>query len=175
MKRAVFLDRDGVINKPVVLDGHPFPPSSANEVEIFQGVEQSISKLKNDGFEIVVVTNQPDIARGKTDLKRVEEIHNLIQEKTNITNFYICAHDDIDNCDCRKPKIGLFLQAAFELDIDLKRSFMVGDRWKDIQAGQKAGCKCFFINYDYRELLPKPPYIDVKSIADVAKLIIGEN
>jgi D-glycero-D-manno-heptose 1,7-bisphosphate phosphatase len=175
LNRAVFLDRDGVINKTVVVDGKPYPPSSVKELEIFEGVDQSIDRLIKKGFEIVVVTNQPDLARGKTDLKAVEDIHNQIRQKTKIKNFFICPHDELDQCICRKPKTGLLIQAKIALDLDLQNSFMIGDRWKDIQAGQRAGCKCFFINFSYSEKLPNPPYIEVKSLTEATKFIIEDN
>jgi D-glycero-D-manno-heptose 1,7-bisphosphate phosphatase len=175
MHRAVILDRDGVINKSIVVNGKPFPPNSVTEVEIFDDVSFCVSELRNEGFEIVVVTNQPDIARGKTNSSEVEKIHNLIRDKTGIKDFFVCPHDDSDNCNCRKPRIGLLVQAANALDLDLQRSFMVGDRWRDMEAGQKAGCSCFFINNKYSEQLPKPPYIEVESLSEATKIIIEAN
>jgi D-glycero-D-manno-heptose 1,7-bisphosphate phosphatase len=172
LNRAVFLDRDGVINKPIVVDGKPHSPSSVAEVKIYEDVDVCVSKLKNTGFEIVVVTNQPDISRGITNFEAVEEMHNLIRKKTKIMNFYICPHDEVDNCPCRKPRIGLLVQAAVALNIDLQSSYIVGDRWRDIQAGQDAGCKCFFINFNYFERLPTPPYIQVESLSEATKFII---
>ena len=174
MNRAIFLDRDGVINKAHIKNGKPFSPSSPTELEIFDDIQLCISKLKKIGFVIAVLTNQPDIARGRISLKMVETIHDIIKDKTTISHFFICPHDDLDFCNCRKPKIGLLLQAALDLDIDLKQSFMIGDRWKDIQAGQNAGCRCFFINNDYSEEKPKLPYIEIKSLTEATNLIIEE-
>jgi D-glycero-D-manno-heptose 1,7-bisphosphate phosphatase len=174
LNRAIFLDRDGVINKSIVVDGKPHPPSSVNELIIFEEVEICVSELKKIGFEIVVVTNQPDISRGKTSFETVNEINNLIRKKTKINNFYICPHDELDNCPCRKPRIGLIRQAASELNIDLQGSYMVGDRWRDIEAGQDAGCKCFFINFKYLEKLPSPPFIEVGSLTEATRIIIED-
>jgi D-glycero-D-manno-heptose 1,7-bisphosphate phosphatase len=171
----VFLDRDGVINKSLVLNGKPFPPRSVAELQIFEEVESCVAKLERKGFEIVVVTNQPEIARGETSIKTVEEIHQTIREKTGIKNFYVCPHDDDDRCYCRKPKIGMLVEASIALNIDLQRSFLVGDRWRDIQAGQTAGCNCLFINYNYSEILPKPPYIEVRSIMQATNIITEDN
>jgi D-glycero-D-manno-heptose 1,7-bisphosphate phosphatase len=174
MKKAVFLDRDGVINKAKIINGKPYPPKSKSDVEIFTDVVPSVNKLKDKGFEIIVITNQPDIARNKTDLKTVLEIQEYIRNKVNINNFYLCPHDDIDKCECRKPKIGLLVQAAEQLNIDLNKSYVVGDRWRDIQAGQDAGCSCFFINHKYSEKYPILPFIEVKSLSDATDIIIGE-
>ena len=175
MKKAIFLDRDGVVNKAFVREGKPFPPMNLDSVHILDGVCESIIKLRQAGYEIVVVTNQPDIARKKIEFKKVQEIHKYISEKTQIRNYYICPHDDIDNCECRKPKIGLLLSAAYDLNLDLEKSIVIGDRWRDIQAGQQAGCKCFFIDYSYRERRPIKPYIKVSSLEDAVKRILGES
>lgn len=173
MRKAVFLDRDGVVNKAIVRNGAPFSPKSMQEVEIIEDVRECIIRLEKLEFQIVVVTNQPDIAREKTSLSQVNEIHDLIKKFTGIRNFFICPHDDIDNCECRKPKSGLLVQAAKLLKIDLARSYMIGDRWKDIEAGQNAGCKCIFINRNYSEKSPKFPYTEVKSLSEATVIIAG--
>ena len=173
LKKAVFLDRDGVVNKAKIINGKPYPPKSKSEVEIFDDVISSVNRLKSKGFEIVVITNQPDIARKKTKLTTVLEIHEYIREKSTISNFFICPHDDVDECECRKPKIGLLVQAAQEFNIDLNGSHLVGDRWKDIKAGQDAGCTCYFINNQYSEKYPHLPYFEVKSLSDATNIIIG--
>ncbi len=174
MNKAVFLDRDGVVNKALVVNGTPFSPRLLQEVEIVEEVSNCVIRLKKLGFKIAIVTNQPDIARAKTTLSKVNEIHDFITEETGITNFFICPHDDSDNCECRKPKIGLLLQAATRLKIDLKRSYLIGDRWKDIEAGQSAGCKSIFINNNYLEKAPKLPYIEVKSLSEATQIIAGD-
>lgn len=130
--------------------------------------------LRSAGFELVVVTNQPDVARGGLSEEVVESIHQELKSQLNIEHFYTCFHDDADECLCRKPKPGLLTLAANELDLDLHASFMVGDRWKDIAAGQAAGCKCFFIDYSYAEPHPKMPYVKVSSLFEATQLIIKE-
>jgi D-glycero-D-manno-heptose 1,7-bisphosphate phosphatase len=171
--RAVFLDRDGVLNKAIVRNGMPFSPKSTQEVEIIEDVKECIIGLEKLGFQIVVVTNQPDIAREEISINQVNDIHDFIKKFTGINNFFICPHDDSDNCECRKPKSGLLLQAAKLLKIDLGRSYMIGDRWKDIEAGQNAGCTCFFINRNYSETPPKHPFIEVKSLSEATSIIKG--
>ena len=174
MNKAVFLDRDGVVNKALVINGTPFSPRSVQEVEITQEASKCVNRLEKLGFEIAIITNQPDIARAKTTISKVNEIHDFIKEATGIKNFFICPHDDSDNRECRKPKIGLLLQAAKLLNIDLKRSYLIGDRWKDIEAGQSAGCRSIFINNNYVEKAPNFPYIEVQSLSEATQLIAGE-
>lgn len=173
MRRAVFLDRDGVINQSVVRDGKPYPPESASEMKILPGVPDALSSLRRAGFLNIVVTNQPDVATGKLDLQTVEAMHRRLREELALDDIKVCYHRDVDRCECRKPKPGMLLRAARELDIDLGRSFMVGDRWRDVAAGQAAGCASFFIDYGYREKRPEPPYISVKSLADAGARILA--
>lgn len=173
MKKAVFLDRDGVINQAFLIDGFPRPPRDVSEVRILDGVIQSIAYLERAEFEVVVVTNQPDVARGLMTRESVEEIHNYLGERLGIKDFYTCFHDDIDQCECRKPKSGLLQRAAAEKGISLTKSFMVGDRWRDIAAGQSAGCRCYFVDYSYREQRPVPPFVRVLSLLDATLEITG--
>jgi D-glycero-D-manno-heptose 1,7-bisphosphate phosphatase len=174
MKRAAFLDRDGVINRAILVDGVPRPPSSVTEVEILEGVVKAIQLLKAYDFVPVVVTNQPDVARGTTSRTTVNQINAQIGTLSGIEHFYTCAHDDIDLCGCRKPKPGLIIQSASELGLDIPSSFMVGDRWRDVAAGQAAGCQSFFIDYSYPEKAPKKPFTTVFSLLDAVQLITGE-
>jgi len=131
MKPGVFLDRDGVINKPIIRDSKPYPPSNISELEFIPGAKAAISLIFQLGFEVVVVTNQPDISRGKTKASIVDEINNLISLETGINRFHTCPHDDVDQCNCRKPLPGLILEAAKDLDIDLSKRFLVVVRWRD--------------------------------------------
>jgi len=175
MKPAVFLDRDGVINAPIVIHGKPYSPRNEKEFEILDGVRDAIPMLLNEGLEIVVVTNQPDIANGFVTQEFVDRFHSYLRIETGIRHFYICAHNNEQKCDCRKPKSGLFRKAAIDLKLDLCSSFLVGDRWKDIEAGQNVGCECFFIDNNYKEKRPSPPYHRVNSLVEATKLILGED
>ena len=174
MKPAVFLDRDGVINLAYTRSGKPYPPKDLSQLIILTGVEESVKKLRKFGFEVVVVTNQPDISHGNSSYEMVHKLHKEIEFITGIENFYICPHIEVDNCSCRKPMPGLLLEAAKNLSLDLNKSYMVGDRWRDIGAGQSAGCKNFFIDYNYCEERPKEPFITVSSLLHAVGLIIGE-
>ena len=174
MKRAVFFDRDGVINKVRLINGRPHPPSDVKEVEILDGVIESIALLKRKNFTLVVITNQPDVARGETTQLRVDEINSFLGSSIGLQHFYICPHDDHDNCECRKPAPGLILRAASELDIDISKSYFVGDRWRDIAASQAAGCRAFFIDYSYTEQQPQMPFTRVSSLFEAVQLITGD-
>lgn len=174
MKRAVFLDRDGVINWSKLVDGVAKPPRTITEVEILSGVIEAIKILKAHSFIPVVVTNQPDVARGVTSKAQVDAINAYIGEITDIEFFYTCFHDDVDMCGCRKPAPGLINRAAIDLNLDIANSFLVGDRWRDITAGQEAGCPTFFIDHKYLEERPKMPFITVSSLLEAAQIMIGE-
>jgi len=150
-KRAVFLDRDGVINEAILRDGKPYPPSGVGELKIVAGAAEALRDLKQVGFLLIVVTNQPDIARGTQSRASVDAIHQTLRGTLPLDNFFVCPHDDSDQCDCRKPLPGLLLRAANKYDIDMQRSFMVGDRWRDVEAGASAGCATIWIDYGYRE------------------------
>ena len=152
-KRAVFLDRDGVINQAIVRDGKPYPPSGVAELKIVGGAAEALHDLKQAGFLLIVVTNQPDIARGTQSRAAVDAIHQALSKALPLDDFFVCPHDDADHCDCRKPLPGLLLHAAEKYDIDMPHSFMVGDRWRDVDAGASAGCATAWIDYGYREKL----------------------
>lgn len=174
MLKAVFLDRDGVINKASVVDGKPYPPRNLDELELIPGVDQAILQLRDRGYICIVVTNQPDVARGKTSKETVESINQFLIQHLGIHEIISCYHDDYENCDCRKPKPGSLLKGALKYNIDLKKSFMVGDRWRDIEAGQNAGCKTFFIDYQYNEKQPQNPTYKVTSLTDAINIILNE-
>ncbi|MBF0504450.1 MAG: HAD family hydrolase [Candidatus Omnitrophica bacterium] len=172
MNRAVFLDRDGVINRAYVREGKPYPPSSLKEVTILPGVPQALEALRRAGYLLIVVTNQPDVSRGSTLRKTVEEINTYLSRHLRIDEFYCCFHDTIDGCDCRKPRPGALLAAANKYQIDLNSSYMVGDRSKDIEAGKRAGCKTVFIDYGYSEKQPQSVDYRVASLSEAAQIIL---
>ena len=173
MRRAVFLDRDGVINRSPVSNGKPYAPVTLEEFEILPGVAEALSRLRAAGFLNVVVTNQPDISTGRQSPEVLEAMHALLMQKLCIDAISVCPHVDADDCNCRKPKPGLLLEAARELDIDLSASYLVGDRWRDVAAGWQAGCQCFFIDYEYHEKRPDKPYVAVKSLLEVSALLLS--
>lgn len=175
IQRAVFLDRDGVITRPVVRAGKPYPPASAADAEVLPGVAEALVRLKAAGFRLIVVTNQPDVARGTIRREVVETIHaDLAARLPEIDAFYTCFHDDGDRCHCRKPEPGLLLTGAEDWGLDLAGSFMVGDRWRDIDAGQRAGCRTVFLTWGYDERRPDNPDATVRSLAEAAEWILQE-
>jgi D-glycero-D-manno-heptose 1,7-bisphosphate phosphatase len=174
MRRAVFLDRDGVINRAVVRDGKPHPPESVADMEILPGVSSAMAALHGAGFLLIVVTNQPDVARGITPRAVVEGINARLSSELPIDEFRTCYHDIGDGCDCRKPRPGAMIAAAGQHDIDLARSYMVGDRWVDMEAGQRAGCRTLFVDYGYAERQPDSIHHRVRSLEEAARIILGE-
>ena len=168
MKRAVFLDRDGVIIHTDVRGGKPYAITSKDALEVLDGAEDAIWRLKDAGFVIIVVSNQPDVANGKVARDVVEAINAELLEKLAIDDIKTC-YDSASPC--YKPKPGMLLDAAKKYDIDLSRSYMVGDRWRDVGAGKAAGCHTVFIDCDYDEALPENPDDTVGSLAEAADLI----
>lgn len=174
MRRAVFLDRDGVINRAVVREGKPYPPSSLAATEILPGVAEALDALHAADWMLIVVTNQPDVARGITPRTEVDAINRYLKDILPIDEFRTCYHDTGDGCDCRKPLPGSLLAAARDHDIDLDVSYMVGDRWRDVEAGQRAGCKTVFIDYGYAEKPPEFFDYKVQSLQEAADIILNE-
>jgi D-glycero-D-manno-heptose 1,7-bisphosphate phosphatase len=174
MSRAVFLDRDGVINRALVRNGKPYPPSSLDEFEILPGVAEACARLNAAGFLLVVATNQPDVGRGTVRQETVEALHAHMCRELPLDGVEVCYHpgQGASECDCRKPRPGMLLRAARRLNIDLTRSFMVGDRWRDIDCGHAAGCITLLIDYVYDEPLRKPPHHRVKSLLEAADVIL---
>lgn len=172
-RKAVFLDRDGVIIRAVVRSGRPFPSTSGVMPEILPDVPEALARLHRAGFLLIVVTNQPDVARGVTPKCDVEAANTHLAAALPLTEVRVCYHDDDDGCECRKPRPGMLLSAARAHDIDLAGSFMVGDRWRDVEAGERAGCKTFFIDCGYDERQPERYDFRVASLAEAAKAILA--
>ncbi len=141
-----------MLNRTPVRDGRPQSPSTVEEVEILPGVPGACERLRGHGFLLIVVTNQPEVARGRLERRTVEEINNFLRSRIPLDDVRVCYHDDPDGCGCRKP--GMLLSAARDLNIDLRRSIAVGDRWRDVEAGRRAGCRTVLIDHQYSE--PQP-------------------
>jgi len=172
LRPAAFLDRDGVLNRAIIRSGKPHPPASLEELEIVPEAGEALQRLKEAGFALVVVTNQPDVARGLTPLAVVEAINQRIRKALPVDAVEMCLHDDLDGCDCRKPKPGMLTRAAERLRIDLSLSFMVGDRWRDIAAGRAAGCRTILVGEGYGERLASPPEATVATITEAVEWIL---
>jgi D-glycero-D-manno-heptose 1,7-bisphosphate phosphatase len=171
---AAFLDRDGVINRAIVRDGRPYPPASLEQLEILPGVPRALAALHEAGLRLIVVSNQPDVARGTAAQESVDAINEALLRALPLDAIRCCLHDTHHDCDCRKPRPGLLLKAAADFDIDLSRSWMVGDRWRDIEAGRAAGCHTIFIDYAYKEAQPEQMDHRVASLPEAVPIILGE-
>ncbi len=173
LRKAIFLDRDGVLNDAVVKNGKPYPPSSLSEVTIPDDVPNALQLLREKGFLLIGATNQPDVARGTTSQKTVEDINNFLIKKLSLHDIRVCYHDDKDHCECRKPRPGLLLNAARDYHVDLKNSFMIGDRYKDVEAGLHAGCRTIWLRRDYLEKNPSsPPHFIASTFLECALWIL---
>jgi D-glycero-D-manno-heptose 1,7-bisphosphate phosphatase len=171
---AVFLDRDGVINRPVVRDGLPYPPADVEEFVIYDDVAAGCARLKAAGYLLVVATNQPDVGRGTQAQARVEAMHAVMAAELPIDRVEVCYHPGgaASACACRKPAPGMLLQAAEALSIPLSRSYMIGDRWRDIDCGHAAGCRTIFVDRGYAENLRQVPDFTVGSFAEAVDIIL---
>jgi D-glycero-D-manno-heptose 1,7-bisphosphate phosphatase len=170
--RAVFLDRDGVIGRPILRARKPHAPQSLAQLELLPGVHAALDALRARGFRLVVVTNQPDVARGTTPRVVVDAMNEWLQSVLPLDAIFTCYHDDEDRCACRKPLPGLITRAAAQLGIHRAASYLVGDRWRDIAAGRRAGCKTLFVDHGYAERLPEAYDFRVGSLRDAARLIL---
>jgi transaldolase len=171
-RRAVFLDRDGVLNGVTVRDGVPHPPASVADLTLLPGVVEALDLLASRGLILVVVTNQPDVARGVQSRGAVEAIHQSLMARLPLRAVATCLHDDVDDCACRKPRPGLLRQAATDHGIDLGQSFLVGDRWSDIAAGRAAGCTTFLVRGPHSGKERCTPDHEVADLAEAARAIL---
>jgi D-glycero-D-manno-heptose 1,7-bisphosphate phosphatase len=171
-RRAVFLDRDGVLIAARVVDGRPHPPGGLDEVETLPGVPEACEALHGAGLLLIVVTNQPDVARGSQEPEVVEAINDRLEAELGLDAVIVCPHDDDDGCECRKPLPGMILDAAERFDVELSRSVTVGDRWRDIEAGRAAGTRTLYIDRGYREPAPPKPDLVVGELNEGVKWIV---
>jgi D-glycero-D-manno-heptose 1,7-bisphosphate phosphatase len=176
IRRAVFLDRDGVLNRVFFHeDGKSHPPASPQELEIIPGVADACQSLRQAGFLLIVVTNQPDVARGTQPREVVEAINIELQRQIPLDEIRVCYHDDADNCFCRKPNPGMLFEAAFAWGIDFRESYMIGDRWTDVEAGRRAGCKTILINAMDSEIRRCRPDFQASSLQEVEEWIFQQD
>lgn len=171
MKKAVFLDRDGVLNKTIFRDGKPRAPYILEDFALFDDVPEAIELLRKHQFVLIVVTNQPDVARGWVTREAVDAVNSKLRDLIFVDDIKICFHDSSENCSCRKPKPGMLLEAAGERDIDLTSSFMIGDRHSDVEAGLAAGCRTILIGEGDHSSKVIPDY-KMSSLLEAAKLIV---
>jgi D-glycero-D-manno-heptose 1,7-bisphosphate phosphatase len=177
-RRAVFLDRDGVLNQPTVRNGLPCPPSRVEDFELYDDVADGCARLKASNFLLVVITNQPDVARGTQSRKAVEAMHLKMQSAIPfLDRIEVCYHAGErygERCDCRKPLPGMILRAAAELKIDLRSSYVIGDRWRDVDCARAAGCRAIFIERGYQESLREAPDFTVANFTDAVSALLRD-
>ena len=176
LRPAVFLDRDGTLNRQVVRDGKPYPPQSVAEFDLFPGVPEACAQLAAAGYVLVVATNQPDVGRGTQPQAVVEAMHAKLQKLVpEISRVEVCYDPGRGEKSLRrKPEPGMLLDAARDLGLDLARSWMVGDRWRDIDCGKRAGVRTVFIDFGYAEELKAKPDFTVSSFVDAVRIILAQ-
>jgi len=168
--RAVFFDRDGVINEVFIdEDGSPFSPKKLDEFKLKPGIIGVIKGIHDLGYRTIIITNQPNIARGLTKPEELEEINDFLREELDIDDLAFCPHDDDDNCYCRKPKPGMIEEMAKKYNIDLEKSFMIGDTIRDVGAGEAVGCQTIIVDTDYNQGVKA--HHRVESILDITDII----
>jgi D-glycero-D-manno-heptose 1,7-bisphosphate phosphatase len=173
LRRAVFLDRDGVLNRAIVVDGRPYPPRRLHDLEIDSTAVLGCRALKKAGFALICVTNQPDVAQGKMVCDDLDAINQAVGQALGLDDVIVCPHSDEDQCSCRKPKPGMIVVGALKHSVDLAVSFMVGDRWRDVEAGEAAGCRTIFIDRGYDERRPQTMSHTCMDLREAAAFILS--
>ena len=172
MRRAVFLDRDGVLNRLVAHNGRAVAPRALAEFALLPGVAAAVAALRSAGLLAVVVTNQPEVARGRLDPTELARMHDRLRQAVPVDAIYVCPHDDADTCACRKPRPGLLHRASREWNIHLEASFVVGDTERDLAAGKAAGCATILIARPENPPARMAADVTVRDLPAAAELIL---
>ncbi len=177
LRPAIFLDRDGTLNRQLIRDGQPYPPQTIEEFNLFDGVPAACAQIAAVGFVLVVATNQPDVGRGTQSQAVVEAMHDklraLIPQISRVEVCYDPGRGEVSSR--RKPEPGMLLDAARDLGLDLARSWMIGDRWRDVDCGRRAGVRTVFIDFGYAEKLHAAPDFTVSSFPEAARIILAQH
>lgn len=169
INRAIFFDRDGIMIKAPVKNGYPKSTKTIHEIKIIPGIKKICKSLKKK-FKLIMITNQPDFERKQNTKKNINCINNYLKSYLNLDSVYVCYSNN-EKCKNRKPNPGMILKAKKKYNLNLKDSYVVGDRWRDVDAGHKAGCKTIFIDYKYKEKLRSKPHFTTNKIANIFKYI----
>ncbi len=169
LNKAVFLDRDGVINQSIVKNGKPYAPRSFDEFKLLPNVKKALKLLHKENYLLIIVTNQPDVGDQIQKKEVVDSFHRFLLNNLPIDDIEVCFDRNSLNY---KPNIGMLLKSKEKLNIDFAKSFMIGDRWRDIDAGKNAGCKTIFIDHGYQESLNEQPDCTVSSLYEAALHIL---
>lgn len=172
-QRAVFFDRDGVLNHTSVINGKPFAPKRFDDFVLVPDLKKQISRLSRLGFKIFVVTNQPDVGMGVTSVAEVEKMHSAIRTAINPDDIYACFHTREDRCKCRKPRPGMLYDAASKHGVNPSKSFLIGDRYSDIKAGISFGCKTILIDKNYNEEVTCQPWRKAANLSSAIDVVIS--
>ena len=151
MNRAIFFDRDGVLNQLVKRDGGLYSPRKSEDYSIFEESIAVVRDFKKLDFHLLVISNQPDISRGFLAESELKKMTSMLLSQIPIDEVFYCIHDDWEACSCRKPLPGLIIKAAHKWNIDLDKSYYVGDTWRDVEAAKNAGVRCLLLNRDYNK------------------------
>jgi D-glycero-D-manno-heptose 1,7-bisphosphate phosphatase len=170
VNKAVFLDRDGIVNRALIINKKPYPPLSVSDTFPIKEISELIKSWHDKGYLVIVITNQPDVANHLVEKSEVDKINRYLKSLVGFDDIFVCYHSEKDNCDCRKPKVGLFKQAKEKYNIAFSKSWMIGDRKKDIDAGKKIGCQTIFVDYDYDEKKPKNFDYTVESVKEIFEI-----
>jgi D-glycero-D-manno-heptose 1,7-bisphosphate phosphatase len=171
-RRAVFLDRDGVINRSLVRNGKPYAPRTVAEFRLLPGVAEAVAELRAARYLVIVVTNQPDVGHGLISWATLDAMHALLRQKVAVDDVYVCPHRQDEGCACRKPKPGLLRRAMARWGVEPAGSIMIGDRWNDVVAGKKAGLYTAFIDRKYAEALVEEPDVIARSLPHAVAQIL---
>lgn len=161
----MFLDRDGVLNEVVERDGQPASPRKAAEFRLVGDVHDAVRRLRAAGLPVYVVTNQPDLARGLLPQRELDAMVKTLRDDVGVDDVRVCPHDDGDGCACRKPLPGLLQDLAAVHDVRLDGSYMVGDTWRDMEAGRTAGCRTVLLRTWYNDDASGDAVVDTLSQA----------
>ena len=174
MRKAVFLDRDGVLSKTSIRNGKTYAVKKLKDFKLFYRSKESVQKLKSAGFMVIVITNQPDVGKKLISKTTLKKMHHKLKKTTKVDAIYTCTHTRNANCYCRKPKPGMILNAAKKHNINLKHSFMVGDRLSDILAARKAKCRGIFLDKKYLEKKPKSQEATFHNLVQATNYILKQ-
>ena len=169
--KAVFLDRDGVINKPTIIKNKSYAPTKVKDFRLYPNVAKFCKMLKKKKFLLIVITNQPDYKKKKISINILHQMHERLKKKIKFDDIYISLSSNSKNF-FKKPNPGMLLEAKKKYNISFKKSYLIGDRFSDIEVARNVGCKAIFIDRKYDELKPSYQIKNTKSFEEAAKFIL---
>ena len=171
LTKAIFLDRDGVLNKPKIINGKPFAPTKFQDFKVYANAAEVVNNFKKHFYKIIVVTNQKDVGKGIISMDVLDRMHKSLLKLLPIDEIKVCIC--VDECECYKPNPGMLLEAKNKWNLHLKECYIIGDSWRDIGAGYNAGCKTILIDRKYQMPMPYKPDIIVNSLKEAEKKVLN--